>query len=98
MPAHHRAATAAGRDDVIMPLEDANETLHQLARFGVKAVVKEWLPAAGLILREADGAVETLEDFGDRHANARIELVGQAGDEEGDVVRHRRRDYGRYAS
>ncbi len=54
----------------------------------MKAIVVKRLAAAGLRLRERDGAAEMLEDFGDGHADVGIELIGQAGDEKGDASLH----------
>jgi hypothetical protein len=88
MLADHGAAAAAGGDDIFVWLEDLDETLGQFAALGLKAIVVERLAAAGLGVREGNGAAEMLEDLGDGDADVGIELVGEAGDEEGDVAFH----------
>src|SRR4051794_11224270 len=95
MIAHHRAARSAGRDDVVVILKILYELFRKLPRAVVIAVVEERLAAAGLGLREADVAAVMLEDPGDGDAHVRVELVGQASDEERDVVSHRRASLGR---
>src|SRR5438045_9264309 len=95
MISHHRAARSAGRDDVVGVLEILYELVRQLARAVVIAVVEERLAVAGLGLRKADIASVMLEDPGDGDAHVRVELVGQASDEERDVVSHRRVSLGR---
>jgi len=43
--------------------------------------------------REDDVAVQAFKDFRDGNAHLRIELIGQAGDKERDLVSHSRQDY-----
>ena len=85
LPDHCTAGARRGHD-VLVGLEDLDEPLRQIARAVVKPVVKERLPAAGLSGGEMNLAVEVLQDLGHRHANLRVELVGQAGDEQSDIV------------
>ena len=54
----------------------------------VEAVVEERLAAAGLGLGEVHAAAEMLQDLRHRDADVGVELVGQAGDEQGDVGGH----------
>jgi hypothetical protein len=54
----------------------------------MEPVVEEWLAAAGLRRGKMDAAPEMLEDFCDRHADVRLELIREAGDEQGDISRH----------
>ena len=49
----------------------------------MKAVVEKRLSAAGLLLWKDDRAAEVLEDLGDGDSDLRIELVGEASDEQG---------------
>lgn len=84
--ADHRAAAAAGGDDVFVRLEEGDHPLGQVAGFGVEAVVEEGLAAAGLGVGEGDRAAEAFEDLGHGNADLGVELVGQAGDEECDVL------------
>src|SRR3954465_12474898 len=88
--AHHRATRAAGRDYVVVRgvLEDLDEPLGELLGLIVKPVIEERLAAAGLRFGEMNGATEVLEDLRHRDTDARVELIGQAGDEEGDVTGH----------
>src|SRR5205814_325434 len=86
--ANHRTTASAWRHDVFVRLEDFDEAFGQLAGFGLKAIVVERLAAAGLGLREGDGAAEMLEDFGDSDADVGIELIGEAGDKKRDVGVH----------
>src|SRR5437764_1981955 len=95
MIAHHRAARPAGRDDVVVILEILYELFRQLARAVVIAVVEKWLAATGLHFGEANLAPVMLKDLGDGNADVRVELIGQASDEERDVVSHRRVSLGR---
>jgi hypothetical protein len=88
MLADHRAATAAGGDDVIIFLERLDEITSQRRRLGMKPVVEERLAAAGLGSGEMHDTTEMLEDFSDRNPDARIELIVQARDEKGDVASH----------
>src|SRR5690606_36883981 len=73
------------RDDVGRAREDADHAAGEGAGLGVEAVVVHGLAAAGLGLREGDGAAETLEDLDGGDAGAGVEVAGEAGDEEADV-------------
>src|SRR4051812_30056679 len=92
MLAHHRRARTAGRDDVLVRLKNLDEPRRQVAGLFRIAVVEKRLPAAGLRLRKVNLATEVLKDLCNGDADLRIKLVGQAGDEEGDVVRHAARE------
>src|SRR5437867_1735822 len=85
---HHRAATSAGRDDVLVLLEVLDKLPRQVARLVVKPVVIERLPATGLRARELDVAAEVLQDLRYDHANPWVELISQARNEQRDVDRH----------
>jgi hypothetical protein len=70
---------------VFVGREDFDHAGGKGAGVGVEAVVEEGLAAAGLRFGEDDLAAEMFEDFGDGDADVRIELVGQAGNEERDL-------------
>jgi len=86
--ADHGGARSAGADDVVIRFEDFDEPLGQFLGFGVESVIEERLAAAGLGLGERDLAAEVFEDLGDGYADVRVELVGQARDKQGNLLRH----------
>lgn len=67
---------------MIVGLKDVDHPLGEFAGFGVKTIVKKRLPAAGLHIGEDDAPAVMLQNFGNSHANARVELVGETGDEQ----------------
>src|SRR4051812_35252304 len=95
MFAHHGAAGSAGGDDVVVVFEILDELFRKLAGAVLVSVVEERLAATGLYLWKANLASVVLQDPGDGDADVWIELIGQAGDEQRDVVRHRRVSLGR---
>ena len=89
MAADGAGAGARGDDDGRIGFERRDRLLRQRDGMGAVAAVERGLAAAGLALRHDDVAAGGFERADRGEADARAHHVDQAGDEQGDRLRHR---------
>ena len=87
---HLRRARAGRRHDRVEAVEDLDEAAREQLGLAGVAGVGVHLAAARLLEREHDLDPEPLEHGHGRLADLREERVGEAGDEQGDAIDHRR--------